>query len=162
LAQELVGKVAIVTGGANGIGRATAELFVEEGARVVIADLDEARGAELANQLGATARFRRADVSQAQDVQGLVDFAVAELGGLHIMFNNAGYPDNEYRRLLERDFAEFDRILHVNLLGVMLGTQFAARHMARNGGGSVINTSSLAGLNAGYSSAIYRAARPRC
>jgi NAD(P)-dependent dehydrogenase (short-subunit alcohol dehydrogenase family) len=159
LAEELAGKVAIVTGGSNGIGRATVELFVAEGARVVIADLDETRGAELAAGLGSAARFLRTDVSKPEDVQAAIDLAVGEFGRLHVMFNNAGYPDSDYRRLLDRGFEEFDRVVRVNLLGVMLGTQFAARHMATAGGGSVINTSSLAGISAGYSSTIYRAAK---
>lgn len=159
MGQELAGKVAIVTGGANGLGRATVELFVQEGAQVVIADLDEARGRALAAELGPAARFHRTDVSKAQDVQAVVDLAIAEFGGLHVMFNNAGFPDNDFRPLLERSFDAFDPILHVNLLGVMMGTQFAARHMARNGGGSIINTSSLAGYQAGSNVTIYRAAK---
>src|SRR5438067_4492131 len=138
MTQELAGKVAIVTGGANGIGRATVELFAAEGAQVVIADLDEPRGAELAAALGGAARFKRADVSRPDEVQALVDFAVAEYGGLHVMFNNAGFPDNDSRPLLDREFADFERVVNVNLLGVMTGTQFAARRMAKAGGGSII------------------------
>src|SRR6185295_16399644 len=91
--QELTGKVAIVTGGATGLGRATVERFVEEGARVVVADVDVARGEELANRLGAAAAFTRTDVADANEVQALVDFAVARFGGLHVLFNNAGIAE---------------------------------------------------------------------
>jgi NAD(P)-dependent dehydrogenase (short-subunit alcohol dehydrogenase family) len=156
--QELAGKVAIVTGGASGIGRATAELFVAEGAQVVIGDVDEALGAELAAALGPAAAFARADVSQADDVQSLVDVAVERFGGLHIMFNNAGIPSN-MARLLDNDLSDFTRVMNTNLLGVMLGTQRAGRHMAANGGGSIINNASLAGITAGAGVVTYRASK---
>jgi NAD(P)-dependent dehydrogenase (short-subunit alcohol dehydrogenase family) len=157
--QELAGKVAIVTGGANGIGRGTVELFVQEGAKVVIADVDAARSEQLAASLGGAARFRRTDVAKRDDVQALVDFAIAEFGGLHIMFNNAGITDNASGRLLDADFGAFERVMAIDVLGVMLGTQIAARHMAKSGGGSIINTASIAGTRPGYGFAIYRAAK---
>jgi NAD(P)-dependent dehydrogenase (short-subunit alcohol dehydrogenase family) len=157
--DELKGKVAIVTGGANGLGRATVELFVEEGAKVIIADVDETRGSQLCTALGSAARFKRTDVSQREAVQSLVDFAVSEFGGLHIMFNNAGASDLSYGKLLDDDFARFDLVMRVNVLGVLLGTQIAARHMVKHGGGSVINTASIAGVKAGYGFPVYRAAK---
>src|SRR5262252_1098365 len=89
-AQELTGKVAIVTGGAGGIGRATAEVLVSEGARVVIADVDVESGEQLAQSLGDVAVFARTDVSDIDQVQAAVDVAVEHFGGLDIMFNNAG------------------------------------------------------------------------
>jgi NAD(P)-dependent dehydrogenase (short-subunit alcohol dehydrogenase family) len=156
VADELKGKVAIVTGGANGLGRGTVELFVEE---VVIADVDETRGTQLCAALGPAARFKHTDVSQRAAVQSLVDFAVAEFGDLHIMFNNAGVSDLAYGRLLDDDFSRFELVMHVNMLGVMLGTQIAARHMAKHGGGSIINTASIAGVKAGYGFPVYRAAK---
>jgi len=159
MASELSGKVAIITGGANGLGRGTVELFVEEGAQVVIADVDETRGTELAARLGRSVRFKRADVSKREQVQALVDFAVAEFGGLHAMFNNAGVSDLAYGRLLDDEFPQFERVMSVDVLGVMLGTQIAARHMAKNGGGSIINTSSIAGIKSGHGFPIYRAAK---
>ena len=159
MANELSGKVAIVTGGANGLGRASVEVFLEEGARVVIADVDEARGQALSESLGAMTRFKRTDVAKREDMQALVDFAVAEFGALHVMFNNAGLSDVSYGRLLDNDLAQFERVMNVNVLGVMLGTQMAARHMAKHGGGSIINTSSVAGVKAGHGFPIYRAAK---
>jgi NAD(P)-dependent dehydrogenase (short-subunit alcohol dehydrogenase family) len=159
VANELSGKVAVVTGGANGLGRGAVELFVEEGARVVIADIDERRGRTLCESLGPSVRFKQTDVAKREDIQALVDFAVAEFGGLHIMFNNAGLSDASHGRFLDQDFAQFERVMQVNVLGVMLGTQIAARTMSTQGGGSIINTSSIAGVKSGHGFPIYRAAK---
>lgn len=158
MAAELSGKVAIVTGGASGLGRATVELFLKEGAQVVIADVDT-RGEELAKSLGKAVLFKQADVSNAEQVQALVDFAVARFGGLHIVVNNAGIGGATHERFLDDDLQDFQRVVGVNLLGVMLGTQRAARHMARNGGGSIINISSIAAIKAGFGVVTYRAAK---
>src|SRR5712671_2275452 len=122
MGQELSGKVAIVTGGASGIGRATAELFVEEGAKVVIADIAHEQGEELAATLGEAAAFKRTDVADADEVQDLVDFAVGHFGGLHVMFNNAGVPSS-FARLLDNDLADYEHVMAVNLFGVIAGTQ---------------------------------------
>ena len=155
---ELSGKVAIVTGGANGIGRATVELFVREGADVVIADLDAVRGPELAARLGGAAAFQRTDVSSADEIQALVDFAVERFGGLHVLFNNAGIPSS-FRRFLDDDLTDFSPVMAVNLFGVMAGSQRAARHMAKNGGGAIVNITSIGGINAGSGLTAYRAAK---
>ena len=159
MTRELDAKVAIVTGGANGIGAATAELFVEEGAQVVIADLDAAAGDALAKRLGDAARFQRVDVADKADVQALVDLAMAEFGGLDIMFNNAGASGNSHNRFLDDPLDDFDRVVKINLAGVMYGSQSAARVMARIGKGSIINTSSVAGLAASYGLLTYRAVK---
>jgi NAD(P)-dependent dehydrogenase (short-subunit alcohol dehydrogenase family) len=158
MAAELSGKVAIVTGGATGLGRATVELFLKEGAQVVIADVDT-RGEELAKSLGKAALFKQADVANAEQVQAVVDFAVARFGGLHIVVNNAGIGGATHQRFLDDDLQDFQRVIGVNLLGVMLGTQRAARYMARNGGGSIINISSIAAIKAGFGVVTYRAAK---
>jgi NAD(P)-dependent dehydrogenase (short-subunit alcohol dehydrogenase family) len=155
MGQELSGKVAIVTGGASGIGRATAELFVEQGARVVIADVDTERGEEVAEALGAAAAFKRTDVADADEVQELVDFAVGRYEGLDVMFNNAGIPSS-FTRLLDNDLTDYEQVMAVNLFGVVVGTQRAARHMAEHGGGSIINTSSIAGITGGVGPLAYR------
>src|SRR5574341_2009586 len=149
MGEELAGKVAVVTGGANGLGRATVELFVEEGAKVVIADVDTARGEEVVGKLGGAAAFKRTDVADVDQVQELVDFAVARFGGLHVMFNNAGISGSVNLRFLDDELQDFQRVMAVNLFGVMVGSQRAARHMMTHGGGSIINTSSIAGINAG-------------
>ena len=159
MGQELAGKVAIVTGGAGGIGRATVELFVREGAKVVIADVDVALGEQLAASLGGQALFRRTDVAIAEEVQALVDCAVESFGGLDIMFNNAGISCAMFDRFLDDELADFHRVMGVNLLGVMLGSQRAGRYMARHGGGSIINNASIAAHNAGFALMSYRASK---
>jgi len=159
MGQELAGKVAIVTGGAGGIGRATVELFVREGAKVVIADVDVAAGEQLAASLGGQALFRRTDVAVAEEVQALVDCAVESFGGLDIMFNNAGISCAMFDRFLDDELADFHRVMGVNLLGVMLGSQRAGRYMARHGGGSIINNASIAAHNAGFALMSYRASK---
>ncbi len=156
--HELAGKVAVVTGGAGGIGRATASLLTSEGAKVVIADIDAEAGGELAGELGASAAFQRADVSDAEQVQALIDFAVDRFGGLDIMFNNAGIG-SDLKGLLSDDLADFNRIMGVNLFGVIVGTQRAARYMKDNGGGVVINNASIAAINAGVGMISYRSAK---
>lgn len=158
MAGELAGKVAIVTGGASGIGYAAVELFAAEGARVVIADTNAELGESVAASVGDGAVFRATDVSDADDVQGLIDFAVERFGGLHVMCNNAGIGSS-FGRFLDQDFADYDRVMAVNLWGVIIGSQRAARHMAAHGGGSIINTSSIAALVGGAGPLVYRAAK---
>jgi NAD(P)-dependent dehydrogenase (short-subunit alcohol dehydrogenase family) len=155
---ELEGKVAIVTGGASGIGLATVELFVAEGAQVVIADVDVPAGEELAAALGPAAAFARTDVTVADEVQAAVDFAVEQFGGLHVMFNNAGVS-SAMARLLKNDLTDFNQVMNVNLYGVMVGTQRAGRHMAAHGGGAIINNSSLAGIKPSAAVVTYSASK---
>jgi NAD(P)-dependent dehydrogenase (short-subunit alcohol dehydrogenase family) len=158
--DELAGKVAIVTGGASGIGRGTVERFVAEGARVVIADIEADRGEALAAELGgADALFRRTDVSDPEQVGALVAATVEKFGGLHVMVNNAGVSSTMHRRFLDDDLADFQRVMAVNVLGVMVGTRDAARHMAAHGGGSVINMTSIGGIQAGGGVMTYRASK---
>lgn len=159
MANELAGKVAIVTGGASGIGRGIVELFVEEGARVAFGDIDEAAGTTLARELGEAVSFQRIDVAVREEVRALVDHAVAAFGGLHVMVNNAAISGRFVNRFLDDDLADFDRVMHVDVAGTMYGTQFAARHMRARGGGSIVNLSSIASLNPGFAIPIYRAAK---
>jgi len=157
--NDLAGKVAIVTGGASGIGRGTVERFAAEGARVVIADVETDKGEALAAALGPDAFFRRTDVSDPEQVGALVAAAVEKFGGLHVMVNNAGVSGTMHRRFLEDDLADFHRIMAVNVLGVMAGTRDAARHMAAHGGGSIINLTSIGGIQAGGGVMTYRASK---
>jgi NAD(P)-dependent dehydrogenase (short-subunit alcohol dehydrogenase family) len=159
MTEELAGKVAIVTGGASGIGRGIVELFVREGAKVLIADVDPERGEALAARLGAAVRFKRTDVSSSDDIQALVDMTVSELGGLHIMINNAGISGAFCSRFLDDELTDFHKVMGVNLLGVMVGSQRAARHMKENGGGSIVTIASSAATLAGYGVMAYRASK---
>jgi NAD(P)-dependent dehydrogenase (short-subunit alcohol dehydrogenase family) len=146
MSGELDGKVAIVTGGSSGIGLGTVERFLAEGARVVVADIDRDRGQEVVAGLGEQAAFAHTDVGQPDQVVAMVAFALERFGGLHIMFNNAGISGARHPTLLDDDFSDFHRVMDVNLLGVMVGTREAARRMAGGAGGSIINISSIGGM----------------
>lgn len=159
MSAELEGKVAVVTGGASGIGRGIVERFVAEGARVVIADVQTDLGEALAADLGETAVFQRTDVAEQDDVARVVARAVDEFGGLDVMVNNAGRSSPLKKGLFDEDFAEFDSVMRVNLLGVMAGTRDAGRHMAEHGGGAIINMASIGGILAGGGVASYRASK---
>tara|TARA_R110001592_G_scaffold363248_3_gene682115 strand:- start:6000 stop:6854 length:855 start_codon:yes stop_codon:yes gene_type:complete len=160
MAKQLQDKVAIVTGGASGIGKATVELFVEEGAKVVIADIQEDKGQQVAEKLGSNVEFKKTDVSDAASVEELVDFVVRHFGGLHVMFNNAGVVGSDGVNVYcENDFSNFNKVMSVDLLGPMLGAKYAARHMSQHGGGSILTTASIAASCAGYSLPEYRAAK---
>lgn len=159
MAGELEGKVAVITGGASGIGRASVELFVAEGAKVVFADVDADNGEKIAAELGEAAVFRKADVSVKEEVEGLVDFAVERFGDLHIMFNNAGVSGNMHDRFLDDELSDFSRVMGINLFGVMVGMQTAGRHMREKGRGVIINNASIAGVLAGHALMSYRASK---
>jgi NAD(P)-dependent dehydrogenase (short-subunit alcohol dehydrogenase family) len=156
MSSELEGKVAIVTGGARGIGRGIVEVFLEEGARVVIADIDGDAAAATAKELGDAVSSIPTDVADADSVQAAVDHAVAHFGGLHVMVNNAGVSGS-FRRLMQDDLRDFHRVMAIDLFGVMVGTQRAARAMAP--GGSVVNITSIAGISPGIGFSSYRAAK---
>ncbi len=156
--QELAGKVAIVTGGSGGIGRATVESSVEQGAKVVVADVGVERGEELATQLGPSVAFRRTDVADPDDVEGLVEFTIGHFGGLHVMFNNAGVSSS-FRRLLQNDLRDAAAGDGGEPLPAMYGCRFAGLHMAEHGGGSIINTTSMGALTGGSSPIVYRTSK---
>jgi NAD(P)-dependent dehydrogenase (short-subunit alcohol dehydrogenase family) len=159
MATELVGKVAIVTGGASGLGEGLVRRFAAEGAKVVIADVVPDVGEALAAELGTDTVFVRTDVSDLDQVSSLVQAAVDTFGGLDIMVNNAGVSGKMHRKFLEDDLADFQKVMAVNLLGVMAGTRDAARHMSTHGGGSIINLTSIGGIQAGGGVQTYRASK---
>jgi NAD(P)-dependent dehydrogenase (short-subunit alcohol dehydrogenase family) len=148
MSRDLSGKVAIVTGGASGLGRAIVERFVADGARVVIADINHTDGVELAAVHAPNAMFHLTDVAVPDQVADVMATAVAECGGLDVMVNNVGVAGTRHWNFLDDDLADFERVMSVNLLGVMVGTRDAARHMAQHGGGSIINMSSIGGIQA--------------
>ena len=164
MSSRLQGKVAIITGGASGMGRAAALEFLGEGARVVINDLN-ARTAEETLELaraaghGASIRFLRGDVSQERDIAALVALALRDFGRLDCMFNNAGLG-GAMGPITETAVVDWDRTQAVLLRSVFLGIKHAGRAMQRQGqGGSIINTASTAGLNGGSGPAAYSAAK---
>jgi NAD(P)-dependent dehydrogenase (short-subunit alcohol dehydrogenase family) len=159
VSQELAGKVAIVTGGASGLGEGLVRRFCAEGAKVLIGDIDSDGGKALAAEIGAGAEFVEADVSDVDQVSRLVSTAVERFGGLHAMVNNAGVSGTMHRGFLDDDLADFQRVMAVNVLAVMAGTRDAARHMSEHGGGSIINVTSIGGIQAGGGVMTYRASK---
>jgi NAD(P)-dependent dehydrogenase (short-subunit alcohol dehydrogenase family) len=160
VSNELEGKVAIVTGGAAGLGEGMSRRFAAEGAKVLIADIDGDAGAALAADIGGNALFVEADVSQLDQIGGLVTAAVDRFGGLHVMVNNAGVSSAMHRSIFDDDFADFEQVMAVNLRGVMAGTRDAARQMREAGtGGSIINVTSIGGILAGGGVLTYRASK---
>ena len=122
---------------------------MDAGAQVVIADVNTEAGEAFAAELGADAAFKRTDVADADSVAEVVAFAVERFGGMHCMFNNAGISGNNNNHLLDEDFSDFNRVMAINVLGVAFGIQAAARHMKEHGGGSIINMTSIGGMQAG-------------
>jgi NAD(P)-dependent dehydrogenase (short-subunit alcohol dehydrogenase family) len=151
MAGRLQDKVVAITGGTSGIGRASVELFAREGAKVVVGDIDEAAGNALS---GAGVRFRRCDVTREEDIAALVDEAVAAHGRLDVMFNNAG-SNGESGPLLELDPDGFDRSVALLQRSVVLGHKHAARVMKEQGGGSIVSTASIAGVQGGATDVSY-------
>jgi NAD(P)-dependent dehydrogenase (short-subunit alcohol dehydrogenase family) len=156
----LRGKVALVTGGASGIGRATALLFAREGATLIVVDLNESAGVEVVNEIsaiGTRAKFLKADVSRSDDCKRVVESSLAEFAGIDILFNNAGIV----RRATVLDLSEedWDRVMDVNVKSIFLMSRFVIPIMARNGGGSIINTASGWGLIGGAKAAVYCASK---
>src|SRR5882762_8293924 len=155
---RLKGKVALITGGASGIGEATVRLFVEEGAAVMLADLDDDRGRRLAGELGPRAGYLYTDVSREADIKAAVDETCKRFGQLDCIFNNAGYAGVGGK--IEDVSAEgFDATIGVLLRGVFLGMKHTTPVMKRQGAGSIISTASVAGLRTGMGPHIYSAAK---
>ncbi|HEY6879546.1 MAG TPA: SDR family NAD(P)-dependent oxidoreductase [Polyangiales bacterium] len=142
---KLQQKVAIITGATGGIGRATARLFVREGARVLLVDRDEDALSSLATEMGTCVRFQAADVSRLEDTVRYVHRAREEFGGIDILFANAGI-EGTVAPLTELSPRDFDRVWEVNVRGVFLGIKYTAPEIAQRGGGSIVITSSVAGL----------------
>jgi NAD(P)-dependent dehydrogenase (short-subunit alcohol dehydrogenase family) len=159
MAGRLHGKVAIITGGTSGIGKRSVEVFAEEGAFVLIAARREKEGRELAQALGSKVDFIKTDVSKEEDVKAMIAYALERFGRLDCLFNNAGGPA-PVGSIETIPLDKYEAALSVLLGGVMLGMKHAAPIMRAQGSGSIINTASVAGVLAGYSSSmIYSAAK---
>jgi NAD(P)-dependent dehydrogenase (short-subunit alcohol dehydrogenase family) len=159
--MEIKGKVGVITGGSSGIGRATAERLAKEGAAIVVADLDEAGGAETVKRIeraGGRAVFVKADVTRLEDARRMLDTAVSKFGRLDILHNNAGigvgapgFPEAPPER--------WHLVIEIDLQAVILGTGLAAPLMQKHGGGTIINTASMAGLYPHRQDVVYGAAK---
>lgn len=149
MAERLLGKVALITGAGGGQGRAAALMFAKEGARVVAADVAAEGGNETVRMVraaGGKAEFIATDVSKAAQVEAAVQCAISNYGGLHIMYNNAAVLHRKDGPVATLDEEIWHQVLDINLKGVFLGCKYAVPAISAAGGGSIINTSSLAGL----------------
>lgn len=155
--MRFAGKRAVVTGGVSGIGRATVLRLVAEGAEVLVGDRDEDGGRELAATSNGRIHFQRTDVMQAGDIEALVTAADAA-GGLDVLFNNAG-AGGARARIDEIEPDEWDRTQHLLLRSVALGIRYAAPLMTKRGGGSIVNTASIAALQTGAAPTAYSVAK---
>ncbi|EPS73733.1 hypothetical protein M569_01021, partial [Genlisea aurea] len=152
---KLQGKIAIITGAATGIGKATAEKFIENGAKVIVADIDRDRGRATARDLGSSASFVPCDVTVESDVSAAVDFAIAEHGRLDVMHNNAGVACRTAFSVGDLDLAAFDRAMAVNVRGAVAGVKHAARAMIPRQRGVIICTASVTGVIGGLAQLTY-------
>lgn len=159
--MRFANKVAVVTGGASGIGEACAVLLAAEGAAVVVADVDDHNGARVVAEItagGGTASYLHVDVASADDVEAMVAHAVATYGGLHLAVNNAGLG-HAPARLHEIPLETWDRLLAIDLRGVMLCMRAELAHFVEHGGGAIVNMASGTGLKASRGLAAYVAAK---
>jgi NAD(P)-dependent dehydrogenase (short-subunit alcohol dehydrogenase family) len=162
MAGRVEGKVALVTGGASGIGRATALTFAREGAKLVVADMNEEGGQQTVHMItekGGEAIFVRTDVSKAVEVQALISKAVETYGRLDCAHNNAGISGTPFMRLVDYEEEEWDRIMTINLKGVWWCLKYEIPQMVQQGGGAIVNTASAAGLVGSAAFPLYDASK---
>ncbi|XP_010246256.1 PREDICTED: secoisolariciresinol dehydrogenase-like [Nelumbo nucifera] len=161
ITKRLKGKVALITGGAAGIGESTARLFVRHGAKVVVADVQDELGRAVCNDIGSeeTICYAHCDVSRDAHVRDAVDMSVSKYGKLDIMFNNAAIPGKSSKEILSTDNEDFKRVVDVNLYGAFLGAKHAARVMVPLKRGSILFTSSVASVVNGETPHAYSATK---
>ncbi|XP_022876873.1 short-chain dehydrogenase reductase 3a-like isoform X2 [Olea europaea var. sylvestris] len=158
IGSKLEGKIALITGAASGIGKETAKKFINNGAKVVIADIQAQAaqlGQETAKELGTHASFISCDVTKELDIAHAVDYAVLKHGQLDIMFNNAGIACHTPPTIVDLDLAAFDRVMAINVRGVVAGIKHASRVMIPQGHGSILCTSSITGVMGGLAQHTY-------
>jgi NAD(P)-dependent dehydrogenase (short-subunit alcohol dehydrogenase family) len=158
MSGRLTDKVAVITGASSGMGFATAELFIAEGAKVVLADLHTERGEAAASRLGAAAHFCKCDVTAEADIANAVAMAVDRFGGLDIMFNNAG-AQGTMDSIEQMDVGGWDSTMALLMRAPMLGIKHAAPHIRRRGGGTILVTTSTSGVRGGLGVAGYGVAK---
>ena len=154
---DLTGKVAVVTGGCSGIGRGTVNVLRRAGARVACVDVQDEKGEALAEQLGDHGLYAHADVTNEAEVAAAFGRIVDRLGGIDVLFNNAGAAEPLGSDPF--DVALFERVHRLLVTSVVLGTKYAVPSMVARGGGSIVNTASVAGLQAGYGPFAYSVAK---
>ncbi|TKY61839.1 Zerumbone synthase [Spatholobus suberectus] len=152
---KLQDKVALITGAASGIGKATATKFINNGAKVIIADIQQQLGQETAKELGPNATFITCDVTQESDISNAVDFAISKYKQLDIMYNNAGIACRSPLSIVDLDLAVFDKVMDINVRGVVAGIKHAARVMIPRGNGSILCTASITGVMGGVAQHTY-------
>ena len=164
--MHLTNKVAIITGGAAGIGKATALKFIQEGAKVIICDVNEQAGNAFVEETGGAIRFDKVDVTNRQAVQTWIDDVVAQFGHINVLVNNAGITrDAQFVKFKDGQVVgqmseeAFDLVVAVNLKGVFNCTQAVVPHMIKNGGGVVLNASSVVGLYGNFGQTNYAATK---
>jgi NAD(P)-dependent dehydrogenase (short-subunit alcohol dehydrogenase family) len=146
---RLDGKVALITGAASGMGKVAAQLFANEGAAVVVADVTDDEGRATAQSItdgGGSAAYVHADVSSASEVEAMIRFAVGGFGGLHVLYNNAGVFPADDASVTDTPESTWDRVMQINLKGVFLGCKYGIPAMLKSGGGSIINVASFVAL----------------
>ena len=147
LLHRLQGKVALITGGASGIGECTAKVFSHHGAKVVIADIQDELGHSVVELLGSSnSTYVRCNVTEEAQIKNAVDKAVSTYGKLDIMFNNAGIGGDSKARIIDNEMADFERVLKTNVTGVFLGIKHAARVMIPARSGTINSTASVSSL----------------
>lgn len=154
---RLQGKVAVITGGARGMGAATSRLFAAEGARVVIADVLDAEGEALAQELAGKAIFVHHDVTDEDSWRNVIAAAQQHFGAVNVLVNNAGIL--LFKSILQTSKEEYARVLDVNLVGSFLGVKLVGEHMIANGGGAIVNISSVDGMKGANSLAAYASSK---
>ena len=157
MAGRLENKVAVITGGTSGIGEVTAELFVAEGAQVVICGRSEEKGSAIAERLGSACQFVVANIMNESDIKQTIDFAVSEFGGIDVLFNNAGGPTAGAITNVDEDTIHY--AMQLLFSSAVLGIKHVVPHLQARGGGSIINNSSIAAIRDNQGALLYSAAK---